>query len=76
MRPCCVAIGQVLIWVVSPDWFEEHTHATVAGSSIEHVYRGYSLPKRDMILGPKRQFSLLEFELDHSATMAGYQATL
>ena len=23
MRPCCVALGRVLIWVVSPDWFEE-----------------------------------------------------
>ena len=22
-RPCCVALGWVLIWVVSPDWFEE-----------------------------------------------------
>ena len=22
-RPCCVALGRVLIWVVSPDWFEE-----------------------------------------------------
>ena len=21
--PCCVALGQVLIWVMSPDWFEE-----------------------------------------------------
>ena len=34
-RPCCVALGQVLIWVVSPDWFEEHIN-------IEHVYSGYS----------------------------------
>ena len=23
MRPCCVALGKVLIWVVSPDWFKE-----------------------------------------------------
>ena len=23
-RPCCVALGQVLIWVVSPDCVEEH----------------------------------------------------
>ena len=23
-RPCCVALGQVLIWLVSLDWFEEH----------------------------------------------------
>ena len=22
-RPCCIALGQVLIWVLSPDWFEE-----------------------------------------------------
>ena len=26
--PCCVALGQVLIWVLCPDWFEElHTHS-------------------------------------------------
>ena len=23
-RPCCIALGRVLIRVVSPDWFEEH----------------------------------------------------
>ena len=25
-QPYCVALGQVLIWVVSPDWFEEHSY--------------------------------------------------
>ena len=23
MRPCCVALGRVLIWIMCPDWFEE-----------------------------------------------------
>ena len=23
MRPSCVALGRVLIWVMSPDWVEE-----------------------------------------------------
>ena len=34
--------------------------------NIERVYSGYSLPKRDLILGPKLQYSLLEFEISVS----------
>ena len=35
-RPCCVALGRVLIWVVSPDWVEEH---------ISKPKQPFSLPK-------------------------------
>ena len=41
-RPCCVALGQVLIWVMSLDWLRSYIN-------IEHAYSGYSLPKRDSI---------------------------
>ena len=55
MQPLYVALGQVLIWVVCLDWFEELliliTH--VCGSrdqiNIEHVHSRYSFPKRDSI---------------------------
>ena len=30
MRPCCVALGRELIWVVSPDWFEEFYNEALA----------------------------------------------
>ena len=61
MQPCYVALGLVLIWVMCPDWFEElcqlgflipkyHTSVRVGTiQNIEHVYSGYSLPKRDWI---------------------------
>ena len=32
-------------------------------SRLEHVYSGYSLPKRDLIREPKQKYSLLEFEI-------------
>ena len=35
-RPCYIALGQILIWVVCLDWFEEHitVHGVYSGSII------------------------------------------
>ena len=56
MRPCCVALGLVLIWVVSPDWlrsFITHLCESMDHMNIEHAHSEYSLPKRDSIHRPR-----------------------
>ena len=55
--PCCVALGQVLIWVVSPDWFLRSY-----SDKVFLLLRDQYCISGDLNLGPKA-FSLLVFEI-------------